>query len=184
MGSVAPLIAMDGIRYMAETRLMQILDEKHIDNPENLSIDWKSRQWNIILVAFTVVLAVISSTPYIAFLLRNSRPSTVHAPWIFPLLRAVGSCLAAVCCQLLIQSRVISLMKNRIVFMVTHRVLIDNLKLKHDKPELDLREDHLRWDEDLLAEHCLGRLEQFLSSPASSTQPNVGCEELGAQATI
>src|SRR6266568_3587906 len=34
VGTVAPLIAMDGIRYTAETRLMQILEEKHIDNTE------------------------------------------------------------------------------------------------------------------------------------------------------
>ncbi|KDR69084.1 hypothetical protein GALMADRAFT_30321, partial [Galerina marginata CBS 339.88] len=39
-GTVATLIAMDGKRYKAETRLIKILEEKHIDNPENLSIDW------------------------------------------------------------------------------------------------------------------------------------------------
>src|SRR6266567_5321674 len=128
VGTVAPLIAMDGIRYTAETRLMEILEEKHIDNPENLSIEWKSRQWNVALVVFTIVAAVISGTPYIALLLQHSRPSLVHTPWIFPLLRAVGSCLAAVCCQFLIQFRVISLMKNRIIFMVMNRVLVGDLK--------------------------------------------------------
>ncbi|KDR65858.1 hypothetical protein GALMADRAFT_30127, partial [Galerina marginata CBS 339.88] len=39
-GSVAGLIAMDGKRYKAETRLIENLEEKHIDNPEELSIDW------------------------------------------------------------------------------------------------------------------------------------------------
>ncbi|KDR71526.1 hypothetical protein GALMADRAFT_22510, partial [Galerina marginata CBS 339.88] len=39
-GTVASLIAMDGECYKAETRLMQILEEKHIDNPENLTIEW------------------------------------------------------------------------------------------------------------------------------------------------
>ncbi|KDR69088.1 hypothetical protein GALMADRAFT_30081, partial [Galerina marginata CBS 339.88] len=39
-GTVAALIAMDGKRYKAETRLIEILEEKHIDNPENLSINW------------------------------------------------------------------------------------------------------------------------------------------------
>src|SRR6266567_3815825 len=179
VGTVAPLIAMDGTRYAAETRLMQILDEKHIDNPENLSIEWKSREWNIALIIFTIVAAVISGTPYIPLLLQNSRPSVVHTPWIFPLLRTVGSCLAATCCQFLIQSRVISLMKNRIVFMVMNRVLVDDLKSqRHDiKPELDLaRDEHLRWDVDLPAEQCLWSLERFLSSRGSFTQPSNGSE--------
>jgi len=186
VGTVAPLIAMDGTRYMAETRLLQILEEKHIDNPENLSIEWKSREWNIALVAFTIVAGVISGTPYIDLLLQNSGASAVHTPWIFPLLRTVGSCLAVICCQFLIQLRVISLMKNRIIFMVMHHVLIDDLKFKHDKPELDLaREDHLRWDVDLPAEQCLGNLEHFLSSPASSTQTSdASPDELGEHVSI
>src|SRR6267378_3891351 len=186
VGTVAPLIAMDGTRYTAETRLIQILDEKHIDNPENLSIKWKSREWNIALIIFTMVAAVISGIPYIALLLQNSRPSLVHTPWIFPLLRSGGSCLAAVCCQFLIQSRVISLMKNRIVFMVINRDLVDDLKSQHRDiiPKLDLeRDERLRWDVDLPAEQCLWSLEQFLSR-GSFTKPSDGPNELGAHASI
>jgi len=43
VGTVAPLIAMDGTRYKTETQLVQILDEKHTDNPENLSITRRLR---------------------------------------------------------------------------------------------------------------------------------------------
>src|SRR6266700_3209602 len=161
---------------------MQILEEKHIDNPENLSVEWKSREWNIALIIFTIVAAVISGTPYIALLLQHSRPSVVHTPWIFPLLRTVGSCLAAVCCQFIIQSRVISLMKNRIVFMTMNRVLTDDLKSQHHdiKPELDLgRDERLRWDVALPAEQCLCSLERFLPSRGPFTQPSYGPKEPG-----
>jgi len=188
MGTVAPLIAMDGTgykrRYKAETRLIQILAEKHIEHPENVSIEWRSREWNIKLVVYTIVAGVISGTPYIALLLRNSRPSVVHTPWIFPLLRTVGSCLAAVCCQFLIQLRVISLMKNRIIFMAMNRIQIDDPELKHNHAELDLGDqDHFQWDADLPAEQCLWSLEQFLSSQGSSTRPN-GPREQGAHVSI
>ena len=183
-GTVAPLIAVDGTHYKVEKRLIEILKEKHIDNPENLSIEWKSREWNIKLVVFTIVAGIISGTPYIVLLLRNSQPSGVHTPWIFPLLRIVGSCLAAVCCQFLIQSRVISLMKNRIIFMVMNRILIDDLKLKDNNPELDLGgQEHFRWDVDLPAEQCLRSLEQFFSR-GSLTQPNDGAREPESHVSI
>jgi hypothetical protein len=54
---------MDGTRYMAEKRLIQILEEKHIDDPDNLSIEWKSQEWNVALIVFTIVAAVISGAP-------------------------------------------------------------------------------------------------------------------------
>src|SRR6266446_5103253 len=37
VGTVAPLIAMDGTRYMAETRVMEILEEKHRQSKESLN---------------------------------------------------------------------------------------------------------------------------------------------------
>jgi hypothetical protein len=185
LGTVAPLIAMDGTRYMAETRLIRILEEKYIDNPENLSIEWKSRGWNAHLVLSTTFTGFMSGMPYFLLCFNNLWPSVGNTPWIFPLLRIVGSCLAVVFCQFLIQSRVISLMKNRIVFMVMNRILIDDLKLKHDNPELDLGlQEHFRWDVDLPAEQCLGSLEQFFSSRHSFTQPNDGPKELGGHVSI
>ncbi len=65
VGTVAPLIAMDGTRYMAETRLMEILKEKHIEDPERLSVEWKSTEWkstewNVMLVLCIMVAAVCS----------------------------------------------------------------------------------------------------------------------------
>jgi hypothetical protein len=182
VGTVSPLISMDGTRYMAETRVIQSLGEKHIDNPENLSIEWKSRDWNIRLIMCTIGTAMMSTMSYPFLLFRA--PSGMHMPGIFPLLRTVGSCLAIVCCQFLIQSRVISLMKSRIVFMVMNRILIDDLKLKHDNPELDLgHQEDFRWDVDLPAEYCLWSLEQFFSR-GSFTQPNDGPKEPGGHVSI
>ncbi len=87
---------MDGTRYTAETRLIEILKEKHIEDPERLSVEWKSTEWNVMLVLCIMVAAVRSVTPYIALISLRFRPSVVHSPWIFPLLRTVGGSLAAV----------------------------------------------------------------------------------------
>lgn len=165
-GTVAPLIAMDGMRYQAETRLLQILEEKHIDDPEKLSIEWKSKQWNIMLIFSTFVLAILSGAPYFALLCGSAswRPST-HTPWIFPLLRTAGSCLATICCQYLIQTRVISIMKNRLLFMTIHRHLIEIIS-KGQKEDIHfwVRRRGLRWDKSLPSEDCLWNLEQNLYS--------------------
>ncbi len=133
IGTVAPLIAMDGTRYTAETRLLEILKEKHIEDPEHLSVEWKSKEWNVMLVVCTMVAAVFSVLPYISLILPRFRHSVVHSSWIFPLLRTVGSSLAVVCCQFLIQSRIVSLMKNRIIFMIMDRMLVDDIKSKNKK---------------------------------------------------
>ena len=65
IGRVASLIGMDEKRYKAESRLIEILEEKHIDTPEKLSIQWRSTQWNTYLVISTIVAALISRVPYL-----------------------------------------------------------------------------------------------------------------------
>ena len=192
IGTVAPLIAMDGTRFTAETRLLEILKEKHIEDPEHLSVEWKSTEWNVTLVVCTIVAAVFSVIPYVAVILPGFRHSVVHSPWIFPLLRTVGSSLAVVCCQFLIQSRIISLMKNRIIFMIMDRMLVDDIKLKNeerngpDSKDLDTHEQKndldldvhgqnvFQWDENRPSEECLWDLEQYLYSQSS---PNDGPDE-------
>jgi hypothetical protein len=170
VGTVAPLIAMDGTRYAAETRLMEILKEKHIEDPERLSVEWKSAEWNVMLVLCIVVAAVCSVIPYIALISLGLRTS-VRLPWIFPFLRTVGGSLAAVCCQFLIQSRVVSLMKNRIVFMIMNHVVLDNLKSKN----MDIHSQNaFRWDENAPSEECLWDLEQYLRYQCSNTQRGDG----------
>jgi len=171
VGTVAPLIAMDGTHYVAEMCLMEILKEKHIEDPERVSVEWKSTEWNVMLVLCIMVATVCSVIPYAALVSPRFRPSVVHSPWIFPLLRTVGGSLATVCCQFLIQSRVISLMKSRIVFMIMNRVLLDDLKSKSNKSDQDIRSQNaFRWGKNDPSEECLWNLEQYLRSQCSNTQ--------------
>ncbi|KAH9477064.1 hypothetical protein JR316_0010980 [Psilocybe cubensis] len=166
VGDVANLIAMDGGRYQAETRIIDILQEKQLKNAEKLMVAWKSQIWNIWLLLFSFCAAILGVTPYIALIVRDSQPSLIRTPWIFPLLRTIGSSVAAVCCQFLMQARVISLMKNRIIFIAMHRVLVNELKMNHSYAEQILAKDeNLMWDLTLPAEQSLWRLELFLNNP-------------------
>ena len=174
-GSVAALIGMKEKRYKAETRLIEILDEKHIDKPEKLSLDWTSGQWNVGVILFTIAAAALSVVPYIHLTSHPHQP--VHSPWAYPLLRSAGSCIATVCCQFIIQTRIISLMKNRIIFMIMNRVLVNELKKNKDsddEPILQLRrQKDFEWDSTLPSEECLWSLEQYLLSHQSSTGSNM-----------
>ncbi len=74
-------------------------------------------------------------------------------------------------------------MKNRVIFMIMNRVLLDDLKSKKketNNPDLDiLSQNSFRWDEDLPSEECLWNLEQYLRSRPSNTQPSDGPSEGG-----
>ena len=173
VGRVAPLIGMDEKRYKAESRLIEILEEKHIDTPEKLSINWWSSGWNVSLVISILAAAFISGVPYLYLLLKDP-PSTIHSPWVFPFLRTVGSYLATVCCQFLIQSRVISLMKSRIIFMTMHRLLVQDLKRQHKEESESILKKHkwFRWDESFPAEECLWSLGHYLHSIPNPQVPH------------
>lgn len=179
-GTVAPLIGMDGHRFKAETRLVEMLEENHLDDPEIISVDWKSQHWNIMLVISTIIAAALSLTPYIALFLGplSWRPSGIHFPWLFPALRIIGSCTATVACQFVIQSRVVSLMKNRIIWMTIDRranAEPNNLKLKYPL---------IQWDANLPAELCIWSLETCLSSTSTSIQQEDGCKRPEHDGTI
>jgi hypothetical protein len=171
VGIATSLIAMDGTRFTAETQLMQIIREKHID-PERLFVKWKSTDWNVMLVVYTTITAVCSFIPYAALISPHSKLSVVHSPWIFPLLRTVGSCLTAVCCQFLIQTRVISLLKHRIMFMIMNRLLVDDLKSSNHYLDIH-KQNAFQWDESRPSEECLWGLEQYLSSQCGPDDGNL-----------
>lgn len=171
-GSITPLIRMDGGCFKAETCLMEILKEKHIDNPKKhidspkkLLVDWKSRQWNITLVTSTMLVASLSITPYISLL--HSSPTMIHLLWLYPALHIVSSCVATISCQFILQSQVISLMKNHIFFMI-----IDQEQTKTSKDGFDawLKNNKLQWDSSIPAKQCLWSLENNVSSVGPGTR--------------
>ena len=153
VGTVAPLIGIVKKRYKAETRLIEILEEKRIDASENISIQWKSHQWNTSLILCTLLAAALGMAPY-AHLIPKA---TIPSPWIFPMFRVLGSCLATISIQFLIQYRVVSLTKSRIIFMAMNRLHSNDLTTILEQFNLNFQ-----WDEDLPAEECLTSLGQCL----------------------
>lgn len=169
-GTVAPLIGMDGQCFKAETRLLEILKEKHIDDPGKVSVAWKCRHWNSMLIISTLIGATLSTIPYIALFFGPAswNPTRIHLPWLYPALRIVGSCFATIACQFIIQGRIVTLMKYRILFMGVDQEFTQGRKagLKEWLNDMDID-----WDPNLPAQHCLWSLTNALSSMRPSTRP-------------
>lgn len=169
VGTVAPLISMDpekaksgDRRFNAERRFEEILEHKHIENPENLSVTWTAGRWIISLILSTFLSGALSIIPYIEIILRSSRDS-IPLPWLFPIIRALGSCIAATSIQLIVQYRVIYLMKRRLAFLQIDRLHHNKLVSEQDLKGSD---SQVIWSEKLPAEECLASLTGYLYTQA------------------
>ncbi|KAL0060358.1 hypothetical protein AAF712_012863 [Marasmius tenuissimus] len=100
-GSVASMVTLERgtKRYGAEIQLERLIEEKHIDNPNMIkNIEWfgwkKGKSpylsWNLCLVLTSALASIFALAPYVYLALHNPGNALV---WIFPSLRAFGSCL-------------------------------------------------------------------------------------------
>ena len=161
--SISPSAEREAHPYVAEARLLETLEEKHIDDdPERLSVEFESLEWNIGIVLSILVAAVLSGIPYI-YLVKVDIPPSMRFLWVFPFLRTAlaGSCFVAVSIQFIIQSRLVFLMRSRLVFMIMNRFL-DESKRKGENPESFFDRQQIRWNSAYPAKECLWSLEQHL----------------------
>lgn len=166
IGKVSPMIGMDGNRYLAETRLTALLKNKHIDHPEKLTIEWRAREWNIGLICFSLLAAIVSVTPYIGLITYIDGPHSPSAPWVYPFLRSMGGLLTAVLSQFIIQQRILTIMKSRISFMVMDNRFGDSFK-KLSEHSASEGEPSFRWTPNAPAEECLWGLGEYLLSQST-----------------
>ncbi len=109
-GVVAPMITLDphhAKRFLAESRLEKMLNEEHIENVEDLTVSWGEGivRWNLLLVAFTLVISTVGLLPYI-FIIHDHQHAPTMLPFFgngfgFPILRVVGSALCVNVAQFL-----------------------------------------------------------------------------------
>ncbi|KAG6817668.1 hypothetical protein H0H87_005426 [Tephrocybe sp. NHM501043] len=124
-GKNASLILMDKgcrRRYLAETRFDALLAASQI---EHLRVNDLNRfrftatsfQWNARLFFVATVLGLLGILPYLQLNVHHDSnflsPST---RWSFPLVRIVGSFLCATSMQVIIQRRLIAIMRKRLIF--------------------------------------------------------------------
>jgi len=129
-GDVAPMIAVDPRhpqRFLAESRLEEMLAEEHIENVENLEVSWDAEifWWNAKLVLSTAMFAGLGLLPYVAIIRRSRHPSGIPAlpsGWGFPIIRVMGSAVCVNVAQFIIQKRIMVILKTRLLFITLDRL--------------------------------------------------------------
>ncbi|KAJ7442439.1 hypothetical protein FB451DRAFT_1105696 [Mycena latifolia] len=89
-GDAANAIMLDGNRFVAETRLLELLHKHYVRRAVNISIEPPGlfRGWNLHLLMASLFVACLGVTPYIPFFVRQHTSFPVFAI-IFPLCRTL-----------------------------------------------------------------------------------------------
>ncbi|KAF9487832.1 hypothetical protein BDN71DRAFT_575024 [Pleurotus eryngii] len=116
VGKALSQIMWDGECHVAEKQLTEMLEKLHITDMEKLSVEENRRNWNLWLLCCSLPVAVASIMPYI-YVIRNDHTDPKYARWLYPLARSIGGCLTATMVQFIIQTRLMEIIRNRLVFL-------------------------------------------------------------------
>ncbi|KAJ7859598.1 hypothetical protein B0H14DRAFT_3628869 [Mycena olivaceomarginata] len=137
-GDALAITMLDGDRYVAERRLLKLLNKHYVRSAQNLSIDHPAlpyrpfpfplRPWNLKLLLASLFVAWLGVTPYIHFSLHHT--SSHALTLFFPFCRVVGGLLCVFPGQLILQYRIEKILKQRILFKGINDLLNDwNVKI-------------------------------------------------------
>ncbi|KAF9259889.1 hypothetical protein L218DRAFT_629698 [Marasmius fiardii PR-910] len=195
IGSVSSMITIapgqDTKKYGAEIALEKLLQDQHIDNLELVSdIEFSSwgqpgeetaglslkpwqilSSWNVQLILASVLSGVISITPYM-YLIQPHWNSVV--PWIFPLLRSVGSLFCVVSIQFALQLRIHHITKSSLLLMKVRR--------QYPLSEAEV----MQWEREMVMEERIRKLvgEKLSSDPEMQTTEGGYQHDMQAQLSL
>ena len=114
------------------------MEELHVEDSNKISVSSKTRDWNINMTLATAVSCIVSITPYIHLNLHDPNTLNHFVRWAFPAIRAIGGFLTATMIQLVIQNRLLAIMRKRLLFngLKENELgdLCDDPKLTLDQP--------------------------------------------------
>ncbi|KAF7798157.1 hypothetical protein EIP86_009373 [Pleurotus ostreatoroseus] len=172
-GKALSQIMWRGTCFVAEMQLGTMLEELHIMNVEKLTVDAVSSIWNQRMLYTSIVSIVLSITPYI-YLMKNNHDDPTSLRWLFPVARSFGSLILSNMTQFVIQTRLLEIIRHRIVFLTMDTFVHDkNIKLPHEWKW---------WDARLSSEIALSRLETRLKAKTDKeAYPTVDLELLSTK---
>jgi hypothetical protein len=144
-------------QHLAETRLQSMLGDLHIEDARTLKLTTNVSSWNLYMFLSTAFTCILALAPYIHLNLKPTKAS-VNLPlavrWLLPSLRALGGFLTATMIQIVIQRRLVTIIRSRLIFMALDRQVKD--------AGLD-RDRDLLWEQGAASEACIWSLQQFFA---------------------
>lgn len=125
----------EGDTYGAEKQLGSMLKEIHLEDPWRVTVKAtpEALVWNVKMVLSSLLFSVIGMVPYIYLNLRGDSSRSVADRWLFPTLRVFGSLLVAVFTQFIMQHRILTIVRRKLISMA----ILHDLKEKSEVLELE-----------------------------------------------
>ncbi|KAJ7617659.1 ankyrin repeat-containing domain protein [Mycena polygramma] len=164
------MLEKDSGRYVAETRLLALLKKHYVHSAQNLSVERPAivsnpiglRPWNLWLLLVSLLVACLGVVPYIPFSIRHDTASRPLA-LVFPFCRVIGGLLCVFPGQLVLQHRIETILKQRILFKGIN-------ELSNERSS-KIPTQHIRlWDDSIPSEASLSALNEFLIGDAATNQ--------------
>lgn len=139
--------------YVAENRIRNILHQYRAGDVSINFFSWPWIRWNLAMALFTALFSSLGFLPYIRIVTHNIRDRSFVSTWMYPMLRVIGSSLAATMVQSVAQLRILCIIHSRVRFMAISQFLEENGKLT---PTF--------WNANARSEECLLRLRADMES--------------------
>jgi hypothetical protein len=175
-GDAAAMIAATGDRYLAESRLLALLQAHFVRSAQHLSAvpaETAPRLlgnlgishpafclWNLKLLIFSLVAALLGVGPYLHFSIQH-HTSSLPRSLAFPLLRVIGGLLCVFPAQLMIQHRLLVILQQRILFQRINDLVVDRHDVKLPA----------KWKDSFPSEEALTSLCEFLETSLAEETP-------------
>jgi hypothetical protein len=145
--------------YVAEQNIRSILRQHRVTEVTPNICSWPWLRWNLQMIASTIGLGSLGILPYVYILIKDIAHHPFSSTWMYPVLRVLGSAVAAIMIQLIIQFRLMTIIHRRLSFhAVNHLFKMEN------------REPPTWWNPAQRAEDCLLRLRADISSKCHDGQ--------------
>jgi hypothetical protein len=144
-------------RHLGETRLISKLEEMHIEDTRNLNIEYNCFAWNLKMLIVSALACTLAIIPYIYLVLHPKQDSKLPTPvkWILPSVRALGGFLTATMIPIVIQRRLVKILRYRLIFMSLEKKIAE-LHLKTTSfPK------SINWDSAASSEGCVVKLRDY-----------------------
>jgi hypothetical protein len=164
----AAMLENDSDRYLAETRVLVLLNKHYIRSAQHVSVEIPGvasrltvlRPWDLSLLMASLFVACLGVLPYVHFSIL--RTDFLPLAIFFPICRVVGGLLCVFPGQLLLQYRIKMIMKQRLLFKAINDVL--------EEHNARIPIQHLLWNHTHSSDACLSSLIDFLGRRSTTTR--------------